>query len=107
MAKLSPSILGCDYLELGNACKQLEECGTDMLHLDVYRKHGEEREHACDGIDASVSLYIITHAYLLLSSLDSSSLMSYGKSPLLIKHLLTASRTERANAIPTPNPVPA
>ena len=35
MAKLSPSILGCDYLELGNACKQLEECGTDMLHLDV------------------------------------------------------------------------
>ncbi len=35
MAKLSPSILGCDYLELGNVCKQLEECGTDMLHLDV------------------------------------------------------------------------
>ncbi len=35
MAKLSPSILGCDYLELGVACKQLEECGTDMLHLDV------------------------------------------------------------------------
>lgn len=35
MAKLSPSILGCDYLELGNACKKLEECGTDMLHLDV------------------------------------------------------------------------
>lgn len=35
MAKLSPSILGCDYLELGTACKQLEDCGTDMLHLDV------------------------------------------------------------------------
>ncbi len=35
MAKLSPSILGYDYLELGTACKQLEECGTDMLHLDV------------------------------------------------------------------------
>ena len=35
MAKLSPSILGCDYLELGVACKVLEDCGTDMLHLDV------------------------------------------------------------------------
>lgn len=35
MAKLSPSILGCDYLELGATCKLLEECGTDMLHLDV------------------------------------------------------------------------
>lgn len=35
MAKLSPSILGCDYLELGAVCKKLEECGTDMLHLDV------------------------------------------------------------------------
>ena len=35
MAKLSPSILGCDYLTLGEACKQLEAVGTDMLHLDV------------------------------------------------------------------------
>ncbi len=35
MAKLSPSILGCDYLELGKICKQLETVGTDMLHLDV------------------------------------------------------------------------
>ncbi len=35
MAKLSPSILGCDYLELGTTCKVLEECSTDMLHLDV------------------------------------------------------------------------
>ena len=35
MAKLSPSILGCDYLELGAVCKQLEECNTDMVHLDV------------------------------------------------------------------------
>lgn len=35
MAKLSPSILGCDYLQLGSACKVLEDCGTDMLHLDV------------------------------------------------------------------------
>ena len=35
MAKLSPSILGCDYLELETVCKQLEECNTDMVHLDV------------------------------------------------------------------------
>ena len=35
MAKLSPSILGCDYLTLGDACEKLEEVGTDMLHLDV------------------------------------------------------------------------
>ncbi len=35
MAKLSPSILGCDYLTLADACKKLEEVGTDMLHLDV------------------------------------------------------------------------
>ncbi len=35
MAKLSPSILGCDYLTLGDVCKKLEEVNTDMLHLDV------------------------------------------------------------------------
>ena len=35
MAKLSPSILGCDYLNLEKICKILEECNTDMLHLDV------------------------------------------------------------------------
>ncbi len=35
MAKLSPSVLGCDYLELAATCKLLEECNTDMLHLDV------------------------------------------------------------------------
>ena len=35
MAKLSPSILGCDYLALGDTAKVLEGCGTDMLHLDV------------------------------------------------------------------------
>ena len=35
MAKLSPSILGCDYLTLADTLKQLEECGTDMVHLDV------------------------------------------------------------------------
>lgn len=35
MAMLSPSILGCDYLDLGKDLKTLEMCGTDMLHLDV------------------------------------------------------------------------
>ena len=35
MAKLSPSILGCDYLTLAETCKELEAVGTDMLHLDV------------------------------------------------------------------------
>ena len=35
MAKLSPSILGCDYLTLGEAIKELEAAGTEMLHLDV------------------------------------------------------------------------
>jgi ribulose-phosphate 3-epimerase len=35
MAMLSPSILGCDYLTLGDTIKVLEENGTDMIHLDV------------------------------------------------------------------------
>ncbi len=35
MAKLSPSILGADYLELAAACGQLEAAGTHMLHMDV------------------------------------------------------------------------
>lgn len=35
MAKLSPSILGCDYLTLGEACNELASVDTDMLHLDV------------------------------------------------------------------------
>lgn len=35
MTKLSPSILGCDYLTLGETIKELEAAGTDMLHLDV------------------------------------------------------------------------
>ena len=35
MALLSPSILGCDYLTLGDTIKELEAAGTDMLHLDV------------------------------------------------------------------------
>lgn len=35
MAKVSPSILGVDYLNLSENLKVLEECNTDMLHLDV------------------------------------------------------------------------
>lgn len=35
MAKISPSILSCDYLTLGDTLKELEECGTDMVHIDV------------------------------------------------------------------------
>ncbi len=35
MAKLSPSILSCDYLRLEDSTKILESVGTDMLHLDV------------------------------------------------------------------------
>lgn len=35
MAKLSPSILGCDYLRLEDTLKLLADAGTDMVHLDV------------------------------------------------------------------------
>lgn len=35
MAKLSPSILGCDYLELIPTIEKLERAGAQMLHLDV------------------------------------------------------------------------
>ena len=35
MAILSPSILGCDYLELEKTMKILKEAGTQFLHLDV------------------------------------------------------------------------
>lgn len=35
MAKLSPSILGCDYLTLRETAETLKKAGTNMLHLDV------------------------------------------------------------------------
>ncbi len=35
MAKISPSLLGCDYLELKDLLETLKNCKTDMLHLDV------------------------------------------------------------------------
>lgn len=35
MAKLSPSVLGVDFLSFKEQLKTLERCKTDMLHLDV------------------------------------------------------------------------
>lgn len=35
MAKLSPSILGCDYLSMASDLEILKTAGTEMVHLDV------------------------------------------------------------------------
>lgn len=35
MSMLSPSILGCDYLNLDETLKKLQDLNTDMVHLDV------------------------------------------------------------------------
>lgn len=35
MAKLSPSVLGCDYLKLSDDLEILKAAGTEMVHLDV------------------------------------------------------------------------
>ncbi len=35
MAKLSASVLSCDYLNLANDINRLKKSGCDMLHLDV------------------------------------------------------------------------
>ncbi len=35
MAKISPSVLTADFLELKETLKVFEECGVDMLHMDV------------------------------------------------------------------------
>lgn len=35
MTKVSPSVLTADFLELEGVLRQLEEAGTDLLHLDV------------------------------------------------------------------------
>ena len=35
MAKISPSVLTADFLELLPQLKTFEECGVDMLHMDV------------------------------------------------------------------------
>lgn len=35
MIKIAPSILSADFSRLGEHIKQLEECGADMIHIDV------------------------------------------------------------------------
>lgn len=35
MAKISPSVLTADFLELKSVLKEFEDAGVDMLHLDV------------------------------------------------------------------------
>jgi ribulose-phosphate 3-epimerase len=35
MIKISPSILNCDFLRLGDEIKRIEAAGADMIHIDV------------------------------------------------------------------------
>ncbi len=35
MTKVSPSLLSCDFSEIANEVKSMEQAGADMLHLDV------------------------------------------------------------------------
>jgi len=35
MIKISPSILNCDFLKLGDEIKRIEASGADMIHIDV------------------------------------------------------------------------
>ena len=37
--KISPSILSADFSQLGNEIKRLEQCGADMIHVDVMDGH--------------------------------------------------------------------
>ena len=37
--QISPSILSCDFSQLGNEIKKLEEAGADMIHVDVMDGH--------------------------------------------------------------------
>ena len=37
--QISPSILSADFNQLGNEIKRLEECGADMIHVDVMDGH--------------------------------------------------------------------
>ncbi|MBE6828205.1 MAG: ribulose-phosphate 3-epimerase [Ruminococcaceae bacterium] len=39
MIKISPSILSSDYSILGAELKRMEDCGADMLHIDVMDGH--------------------------------------------------------------------
>ena len=37
--QISPSILSADFSQLGSEIKKLEECGADMIHVDVMDGH--------------------------------------------------------------------
>ena len=37
--QISPSILSADFSQLGNEIKRLENCGADMIHVDVMDGH--------------------------------------------------------------------
>lgn len=39
MIKISPSILSSDYAKLGEELKKMQDCGADMLHIDVMDGH--------------------------------------------------------------------
>ena len=39
MVKISPSILSSDYGKLSSELKRMEDCGADMLHVDVMDGH--------------------------------------------------------------------
>lgn len=39
MIKISPSILSSDYSVLGSELKRMQDCGADMLHIDVMDGH--------------------------------------------------------------------
>ncbi len=39
MVKISPSILSSDYSILGDELKRMQDCGADMLHIDVMDGH--------------------------------------------------------------------
>lgn len=39
MIKISPSILSCDYGRMADELKCMEECGADLMHIDVMDGH--------------------------------------------------------------------
>lgn len=39
MIKISPSILSCDYGKMADELKNMEECGAELMHIDVMDGH--------------------------------------------------------------------
>ena len=37
--KISPSILSCDFSEIGNEIEKLNNSGADLIHIDVMDGH--------------------------------------------------------------------